>query len=307
MTKSLRNTFADTVLDLGKTDSSLVVMVGDISHGILQPFAEAFPDRYYNIGILEPSMISIAAGLSKVGFVPVIHTIAPFLIERTFEQIKLDFGYHGLAGNLISVGGTFDYSQLGVSHHSYSDVALVSQIPGTKIFLPGSSEEFRKLFLENYNSIGVKYFRLTESPHGVDLQLPEVLGLKSILVSPGDDITVLTTGAMLRECMEAKNILSGEASIQVLYFPTLGPFDSQGLLERVKRTGKYLVVEELSVHGGLGHRVLEALENEEGVSGKRMGVSELIHAYGSRDDLLAQAGLSVPDIVEALRIEIGSS
>ena len=91
---SLRKAFADSMLKLGDIDKNLVVIVGDISHGILKPFRESYPDRYFNIGISEPAMVNVAAGLSAQGLNPVVHTIAPFLIERSYEQIKLDFAYH---------------------------------------------------------------------------------------------------------------------------------------------------------------------------------------------------------------------
>ena len=111
--KNLRKVFADTVLEIGKKDKKVVVVVGDISHGIFKPFREKFPKRYFNIGILEQAMISVCAGFNKVGLIPIIHTISSFLIERTFEQIKLDFGYQRMSGNFVSVGSTFDYAALG--------------------------------------------------------------------------------------------------------------------------------------------------------------------------------------------------
>ena len=301
MTDNLRAAFADTMLHAGAGDSNLVVVVGDISHGILKPFSEKFPTRFYNIGILEPAMMSIAAGLSRVGLNPVVHTIAPFLIERSFEQIKLDFGYQKLSVSLISVGGTFDYSQLGVSHHSYSDVALISEIPGSKVFVPGSAEEFRKLFAENYLTSGVKYFRLTENPHGAHLSLPERLGHESIRVLAGDDLTIITTGAMLRGCLEAAQILSAKHSVDVLHFPTVRPFDSDGFMKSVVRTGRYLSVEELSPRGGLSNAVLEALAGVPQIQGARLSVNSIIHGYGSHNDLLNTAGLSVEHIVAAAR------
>ena len=88
--KKIRQQFADTVFSIGKKNNKIVVFVGDISHGIMQPFAKRFPNRYYNIGICEPAMVNVAAGLSKMGLIPIVHTITPFLIERSFEQIKLD-------------------------------------------------------------------------------------------------------------------------------------------------------------------------------------------------------------------------
>ena len=132
--KKLRQQFADTCIKIGQNDQKLIVMVGDISHGILQPY-----ENYSQRGIIisafcEPSIVNMAAGLSHVGLIPVVHTIAPFIIERAYEQIKLDFGYQKLGINLISVGGAFDYSQLGCSHHCYADVSLMSHFKNSQIF-----------------------------------------------------------------------------------------------------------------------------------------------------------------------------
>jgi transketolase len=293
------------MLHVGAEDSNLVVIVGDISHGILKPFSEKYPTRYYNIGILEPAMMSIAAGLNRVGLNPVVHTIAPFLIERSFEQIKLDFGYQELSVSLVSVGGTFDYSQLGVSHHSYSDVALISEIPGSKVFVPGSADEFRKLFAENYPTFGVKYFRLTENPHGASFTLPQRLGHESIRVLEGKDLTIITTGAMLRGCLEAAQIISADYSVDLLHFPTVRPFDSDGFMKSVLRTGRYLSVDELSPRGGLSSAVLETLAGVPQIDGVRLSVTSMLHGYGSREDLLDAAGLSVENIVAAARKVLG--
>ena len=144
--KNIRQQFADTCTSLGHIDNRLTVVVGDISHGIMQNFAKAFPERYFNIGILEPTMVSVVAGMSKMGQIPVVHTIAPFLIERSFEQIKLDLIYHNLECNIVSVGSAFDYSNLGCTHHCYGDFALLKTLPNVDIFYPGSPLEFDELF-----------------------------------------------------------------------------------------------------------------------------------------------------------------
>ena len=102
--------------------------------------------------------MNMAAGMNKVGLTPVIHTIAPFLIERAYEQIKLDFGYQQLSANFVSVGGSFDYSQLGCSHHCYTDVSLMSHFSRANIFIPGSAEEFNQLFKEVYKNNEINYF-----------------------------------------------------------------------------------------------------------------------------------------------------
>src|SRR3989338_8781678 len=128
---SLRDTFTNTLHQVGKEDPNLVVLVGDISHFRLLNFAKDCPGQYYNIGICEPTIVNIAAGLSKVGFHPVVHTISPFIVERSFEQLKLDFGYQKLGGNIVTVGSAFDYSSLGCTHHCYNDFALIKTLQGS--------------------------------------------------------------------------------------------------------------------------------------------------------------------------------
>jgi len=168
--KKLRQEFSDTMVEVGINDQELVVMVGDISHGILKPFAESCPGRYFNIGICEPSIVNLACGLSKVGLNPVVHTIAPFVTERSYEQIKLDFGYQNLSMNLITVGASFDYAQLGCSHHCYTDVSLLAHLKNSVITVPGSPIEFTKLFKDIYKQGTINYFRLTEHAHGVEFK-----------------------------------------------------------------------------------------------------------------------------------------
>ena len=95
-----------------------------------------------NIGILEQATTSFAAGLSKVGFIPIVHTIASFMVDRAFEQLKIDFGYQKLNGNFISVGGSYDYAALGCTHHCPGDIAVLKTLPGMQIVVPGTPNEF---------------------------------------------------------------------------------------------------------------------------------------------------------------------
>src|SRR3990170_6447665 len=152
MTKTIRQEFADTMLEVGQKDPNLLVLIGDISHFILQPFAKACPGRFYNIGICENTIVNMAAGLSKVGFYPVVHTISPFIIERSFEQIKDDFGYQRVGVNIVTVGSAFDYGGLGCTHHCYGDFAMLKTIEGTEIIYPGSPLEFNLLFKQTYKN-----------------------------------------------------------------------------------------------------------------------------------------------------------
>ena len=207
MIKKIRQEFASTMLEIGKKDKSLVVMVGDISHGILKPFAKICKNRYFNIGICEPATVNMAAGLSKVGLNPVVHTIAPFLIERCYEQIKLDFAYQKLSVNLVSVGGSYDYSKLGCSHHCYTDVSLLSHFKDSLIVIPASNLEFNVLFKKVYKKKGIKYFRIPEKSHNHEFKKKEIIFGKSILVEKGKNITICVTGHHLDTVIKANKIL----------------------------------------------------------------------------------------------------
>ena len=296
--KKLRQEFADTLLEVAQLDRKIVVMVGDISHGILKPFAKMFPNRYYNIGICEPTMVNMAAGLSKVDLIPVVHTIAPFIVERSYEQIKLDFGYQKLPINIISVGGAYDYSQLGCSHHCYTDISLISHIENSNAFMPGSAIEFNELFKQTYNSSFINYFKLTENPHEFDFKREDIKSGKGIKVFDGNDITIATCGSMLRNTLIARDSLEKLGiSVEVLYFHTLKPFDNDLIVESLSKTKKIISVEELSSQDGLYNNCLKASKDLDNVKSIQMAIEKFIRGYGTYDELTEEAGLNSDKII----------
>ena len=276
----MRQAFADTMLQIGKEDEKLVVLVGDISHNILQPFAKACPGRFYNVGICEPTIVSMAAGLSMSGLRPVVHTIAPFLVERSYEQWKLDFGYQKLGGVAVSVGGAFDYAGLGCSHHTYADCALMKAIPGSVVICPASPEEFKTLFQQTYDKQQLTYFRLSEK-HGIDVG-PVTVG-KAVKVRDGDRITIVAVGPQL------KTVLEADVSGDVIYVHTLKPLDQEMIWASYMKTGNMLVVEE---HSDVG-----SVAQELGADGICIP-DEFQRGYGSRQDHLNNLGFTPQGIRE---------
>jgi transketolase len=290
---SLRKSFANTMLEIAKNDDALVVIVGDISHSIFKPFRDEFPNRYYNIGISEPGMVNIAAGLSAKGLTPVVHTIAPFLIERSYEQIKLDFAYQELGINLVSVGGAFDYSKLGCSHHCYTDYSLIAQFENANVFFPGSNIEFELLFKSVYDNKQINYFRLTEFPHGIDFEPSKISVGKGITVKEGSDLTIVTTGSALKRAVEAEKLLSALGhSIEVIYCHSLKPFDSELILNSVQKTKKVITFEEISSQDGLFNLVNASIAGKFLYSIKQIAINKFVRPYGTFDELCKASGLS---------------
>jgi len=297
--KKIRVEFADTMLEIGPQDPDLVVMVGDISHGILQKFAKECPGRYYNVGICEPTIVNMAAGVAKAGLVPVVHTIAPFLIERAYEQIKLDFGYQILPINLVSVGGAFDYSQLGCSHHCYTDFSLMSHFARASVFCAGSPVEFNQLFKQTYRNGGINYYRIPEYAHRVEFRPEQIQAGKGICVREGHQITLATFGTSLNACLDAADILAGcGISAEVLYFHTIKPIDQELVEKSLTKTKRLFSVEETSASDGLLNRIWAASRHIPTVCYEQLAIEDFIHGYGSYEDLCEKVGLTATGVAD---------
>jgi transketolase len=220
----MRKQFAKTLKHILHNDTKSVLLLGDIGVFAFNDELNLLEDRVYNIGILEQSTISMAAGLSKNNLIPFVHTISPFLIERAFEQLKVDFGYQKLNGNFIGVGSSYDYASLGCTHHCPGDVSLLLTIPDMYIFIPGNSTELEYLILSNYNKLNPKYFRLSEYEHNINIDIQNQKGCQ---IKKGSKATIICFGPMLQEVYEATQNLD----ITLLYYNTIWPFDKELLLD----------------------------------------------------------------------------
>lgn len=296
---NMRETFGKTLTEIAENDKNLVVIVADISHGVFSEFRKTIGERYYNIGICEPAIVSLAAGLSKVGLNPVIHTIAPFLIERSFEQIKLGFGYQNLNVNLVSVGGSFEYSKLGCSHHCYEEVALLKHFKKAQIFLPGSNDEFEILFKQHYNDNNINYFRITEHPHNIKIDLDASKKKYSFKITNGTTLTIVALSSQLENAIKAQQILKNyNIDAEVIYYNAVAPYNDEIFISSIKKTKKFLCIEELSRSGGLYEECLKSCNKiDDKIFSSHISILDFIHEYGSYKELCAIAGFSIENIV----------
>lgn len=300
--KKIRQEFADTMLEIGQKDSRLVVLLGDISHFIMKPFAEACPGRFYNVGICEPTIVSMAAGLSKMGLIPVVHTIAPFILERSFEQIKLDFCYHEIAGNLITVGGAFDYSNLGCTHHCYDDFTIMKSLPNTQVIYPSTCDEFNLLFNQTYSNEHLTLFRVPEKKHEQKINSSEIKVGKSILIKEGADLTIVATGPQLDNAVTAGKELQRKGwDAEIIYVHTIHPLDASMIVSSLEKTKRAIVIEEHNRFGGLGDEILRHAYKIPGLQFSSLGIDSFVHNYGTYEDLCDSQGLSVRGIIDSVQ------
>ena len=287
----MRREFAKLCLETVKNDSKSVVMVGDISHFLLRETEQVAPNRFYNIGICEQSMVGMASGMAIEGMRPIIHTIAPFLVERAFEQIKNDIGYQNTEVTIVTVGGTYDYSDLGCTHHCYGDIAMMRLIPNMQVFEPSTPQEFRTLFEKTWGNGLPKYFRLSKEQHSQDFEVePEVM---KVVRESKDDRWVFVSGHILDDVLESPNI-------GVIYVPTLSSINKESYLEIskvIKNAKKIYSVENHFTIGGLGDFVSETFN----VVVNRIGLErKFLTNYGNFSNLRRDAGMDRQSIIQKL-------
>lgn len=305
---NIRGQLANTVLDVGKIDERLTVLLGDIGHFNMIPFANECSERFYNVGICEPTIISMAAGLSKTGMIPVVHTINPFIVERSFEQLKLDFIYQKLPGNIVTVGSLFDYSKLGCTHHCYGDFSLLKSLNNVEILFPATCNEFDILFRQTYDNDKLTFFRIPEYIHTIEYLSSIQVG-KIITIENGADMTVVVTGPLLESVVNvSKQLKFNNFNIDILYTHTIAPFDYECIHKSVSRTKKVLVIEEHGEHGGIGEDVLKTIYSINDVQYKHLCVKgEFIHEYGNYEELLTIAQLDEKSIYDSCCYLLGVS
>jgi transketolase len=287
----MRTQFRDTTLALAATDDDLVVILGDISHFLFLPFQERFPDRFFNMGICESTLVSVAAGLASQGFHPFVHTIGPFLTDRCFEQIKLDLCYNGFGANIVTTGASFDYAWDGATHHAYADLAMLRLLPGMEVTQPGSPAELATLIRSQWRNGRPTYFRLSDHAHGLDF--PITFGRGVVLKDEGSPLTVMTSGPILGNVVAA----CADLPVNLVYFHTLKPIDHE-LIARFAHT-KILVVQDAH---GLAEAIAEVPELSTTVHGLP---DRFLATYGTVKDIRASIGLDPAGIREVVRMRLG--
>jgi transketolase len=289
----MRKQFVKTYERVIAADNQQVLLLGDIGvFGFRNAFA-AYPTRVFNIGILEPATIGLAAGMAKAGLTPTIHTIAPFLVERAFEQIKIDLGYQELGCNLVSVGASYDYAALGCTHHCPGDIGILQCIPGVEIVIPGTAAEFDALFSQSHNNGKSTYYRLSEKSHTHDFDVQ--FGRANVL-KKGDDLTVITFGPMLEQVYAAVKDLN----VTLLYYSTISPFDEDTLINNLTPSQKILLVEPF-YSGTMFEKVINTLRGKK-ISIKSLGIPrEFLRNYGSANEHDEALGLTIENIGNYVR------
>lgn len=301
----MRDAFAAEVTELAKEDERLVLLSGDIGNRLFDKYKQGFPNRFFNCGVAEANMITMAAGMALCGLRPVTYTITPFTTTRCLEQIRVDICYHHVPVIIAGVGGGLSYASLGATHHSCEDIAFLRMLPGMTVICPGDAVEVRQALRAALSHDGPVYIRLGKKGEPVvHKEIPHFVVGKSITVRPGKDVCLLSTGNMLPVAVEAVEKLGGEGiSARLESFHTVKPLDEELLAEVFGTCNTVVTIEEHSRLGGLGGSIAEWLSDHPHPKARllRLGTADkFIHEAGEQEYARHCQGLTPEGICKSI-------
>ena len=299
----MRTAFIEQLCESAAQDERIWLVCGDLGYSVLEVFANAFPKRYLNAGVAEQNMTGVAAGLAMSGKIVFTYSIANFPVMRCLEQIRNDVCYHRLNVKIVSVGGGMAYGTHGYTHHGVEDLAVMRALPNMNVVAPGDPVETRGAVKTLLTDSGPAYLRLGKAgePNVHKTSVDFALG-QSISVRAGSQVTIFTTGGVLKLGMDAALQLEEMGiSAGLISMPSIAPIDRQAVLQAAKET-RFLVSIEEHGPGGLGTAIAEILA-EEGIAVRFIPVRlrhEIIKTAGSQEFLRSMLGVSERSIVEAV-------
>ncbi len=255
----MRDAFIAELVELAQLDERIVLLTGDLGFGVVERFSERFPDRFWNCGVAEQSMMSIAAGLARAGLRPFVYSIANFPTFRCLEQIRNDVCYHNLPVTIVSVGGGLGYGTLGYTHHGIEDVAALRSLPNISIFSPADPREAKEVLHVIHSEGKPAYLRLGKNGEPViEMRTSNMKIGNTYEIQSGNNLTVIACGPIAENCLKAISELGRNLSIQLLSVPKIQPLEIGYLVDLIKAE-KVLVVEEHVQRGGMASSLLESL------------------------------------------------
>ena len=299
---SMRDAFADTLLELGAKDRRVVVLGADTSVSIkTNLFGDRYPDRFFNVGIAEANMIGIASGLALSGKMPFVSTYSAFVPGKCLDQIRNAIAYPNIDVKIVSSHGGLTVGPDGASHQTVEDIAAMRVIAHMHVVVPADAPATMILVTQDARIPGPFYIRLSR-PNVPTVYTPTAnleVGKANVL-KEGSDITLVGCGLMVNEAMEAAETLSKDRiSAEVIDSHTVKPLDNQTILKSSKKTGAIVTAEEHNILGGLGGAVAEAVSESHPVRITRVGMRDTFGESGEHPELMAKYGLTSREIAHA--------
>jgi transketolase len=302
--KTMRDAFGESLVELAQERSDFVVLDADVAGGTgTSVFREAYPDRFIQCGIAEQNMMSVAAGLSTTGVIPIVTCYAVFASMRAIEQARNSIAYPDFNVKIAASHLGLDVGPDGPTHQAIEDIAIYRSIPNFKIVSPADPWELRAALPVLLDTKGPIYLRTGRSPIPAifDESLEFEIG-RGMVLREGTDASIIAVGVMVHRAMAAAEILEEEGiKCRVVNMSTLKPIDVDLIIDSARKTGALVTAEDHNILGGLGGAVAEVLVENYPVPMFRVGIKDQFAESGEPDDLAVKYCLMPEDIAGAVR------
>lgn len=306
MGKATRDAYGEALKELGAQYPEIVVLDADLSTSTkTKDFADVYPDRFFDCGIAEGNMMSVAAGLASCGKIPFASTFAVFGAGRAYEQIRNSICYPKLNVKIALTHAGLTVGEDGATHQMLEDIALMRVLPNMTVIVPADAAETKAAVKWAASYHGPVFIRMGRAKCDdiTDPEQPFIPG-KAAMLRKGYDLTIIACGIMTGKAMQAADILTGAGiSARVINMSSIKPIDESAIIKAAEDTGAILTAEEHSVKGGLGSAVAEVVVKNCPVPMAMVGVEDQFGESGTADDLLKAYGLTAAKIAEtAMRL-----
>ena len=301
-----REAYGKALVELGAQNDRVVVLDADLAGATMTKyFKEAYPERFFDMGIAEANMVNVAAGMSTMGLVPFCSTFAMFGAGRAYEQVRNSIAYPKFNVKLCMSHAGVSVGEDGGSHQCIEDLALMRVIPGMTVVVPADASEAKKAVAALAEFEGPAYLRLARLATPVfEEDYPFELGKANVL-RDGSDVAIFACGLMVSEALEAAKLLEADGvSAAVINVHTIKPIDAQCVMDYAQKCGKVVTVEEHSVIGGLGDAVAAVLMGKVNCKFHKIGVQDQFGQSGKAADVLKEYGLTAPQIAETVKAHL---
>ncbi|MGC8580977.1 MAG: transketolase family protein [Thermoplasmata archaeon] len=301
---SIRNAYGNALLALGATREDMVVLDADLSTSTkTSMFAKKYPERFFNIGIAEQNMMGIAAGMALDGRIVFASTFAVFGAGRAYDQVRQSIAYPKLNVKIVVTHGGITVGGDGASHQMIEDIGLMYGLPNMNILVPVDANETYNAILSIADINGPFYVRLTRMDPYLLTESTTKFDLMDVpLLREGDDIAIVSTGHVASRALEAAEILKKEGVSTAVYnLHTIKPLNKTKIIEIAKKYGAIVTVEEHNVNTGIGSVISGILAEEYPAYVIKTGIHDVFGESGEPDKLLDKYGISIKDIVNAVK------
>ena len=308
---NIRQLFGEALVAAGQANPNVIILDCQTAMPTAAvSFARAFPERFIDLGIAEQNAVSFAAGLARMGFVPIVPLFACFSARRALDQVTIQVAYADMNVKVCGLYAGLTSPNTGATHQMISDLAVMRSIPNLTVVEPADALEMQQALAAVVAHRGPVYFRMVRgdiggpcprvSPDGYSFRLG-----KAALLREGRDVTLIGSGLMVSRCLHAAEILANEGiAADVVNVSTIKPLDAEMIAARAGRTGAVVTAENHTVLGGLGGAVAEVLGEACPVPLRRVGIRDEFGTSGPLEEIFPQYGLTAEAVCEAARVAI---